>query len=552
MSSSSSKIGPDLVSVIIPSYNHGNYLPEAIESVYTQKGMNTEIIVVDDGSTDDTRLVVQQFPFVKYIYQSNQGLSAARNTGIDNSTGNYLVFLDADDWLLEDALSINLQCFKKENSFAFVSGAYKYVFEKIGKTIDIFKEVTANHYQQFLVCNYIGMHAAVMYQRWAFDSCRFDTSLKASEDYDMFLKLARKYPVFHHTQPIAAYRIHGTNMSANIPMMLTYTLKVLKRQEPFLQNESERHLFYKGMRCWKKWYCGELYKKLHPRPIFTNNNSHAEIGMLWEHDKSLLLRYFLIYQVKLAKWTIKKIIPDFMSRRLHKAGFYPNYIPAPGKVNKGDFDRTSPFSEEFGYDRGGPIDRYYIENFLFQHASVIKGRVLEIGDSAYTLRFGGSKVLQSDVLNLTQSPDTTFVGDLSNAPQIPQDTFDCIILTQTLHLIYDYKAALQTCYRILKPGGTLLLTVPGISQIDHGRWEKYWLWSFTKRSIEQILSEVFAGRAAIVKSYGNVLVASAFLYGMGAPELNQHQLDYFDKHYQLVISAAVKKPNQKMDELVTP
>jgi hypothetical protein len=423
--------------------------------------------------------------------------------------------------------------------------------EKTGKTIDIFKEVTANHYQQFLLCNYIGMHAAVMYQRWAFDSCRFDTSLKASEDYDMFLQLARKYPVFHHTQPIAAYRIHGTNMSANIPMMLTYTLKVLKRQESLLQNDSERRLLQKGIHCWKKWYCRELYKKLYPQPIFTNYKN-AEIAMLWENDKSLLLKYFLVCQVKLAKWAIKKITPNFLSRRLHKAGIYPNFIPAPGSVNKGDFDRTSPISEEFGYDRGGPIDRYYIESFLSLHASAIKGRVLEIGDKSYTLRFGGNKVLQSDVLNLSENSEATFVGDLSHAPHLPQDTFDCIILTQTLHLIYDHKAALQTCYRVLKPGGTLLLTVPGISQIDHGEWEKCWLWSFTKSSIEQILSEVFVGVPAIVKSYGNVLVASAFLFGLGAPELNKQQLDYFDPHYQLVVSAAVKKPIREMDKPAAP
>lgn len=531
----------DLISVIIPSYNHGRYLSDAIESVYAQSGVNVEVVVVDDGSTDDTAAVAHRYPLVNYVYQSNQGLSAARNTGIDNSRGNYLVFLDADDWLLEDGLSANLHYLVRDPALAFVSGTYQYVLEQTGRIINIIRKVEDKHYQQLLVCNYIGMHGAVMYRRWAFASRRFDTSLKASEDYDLFLRLARKYPVLHHTQMIAAYRIHGSNMSGNIPMMLECTLDVLKRQEPLLQNEDEMELFYKGIYYWKRWYCLELYKKLYPQPLFTNENGRAEIGMLWKYDKSLWLRYLLICQVKLLKWGLQKISPGFIARRLYKARTYQRFIPAPGTIQKGDFDRTSPFSEEFGYDRGGPIDRYYIESFLLQHESVIKGRVLEIGDNAYTLRYGGDKVTQSDVLNLTESAGATFVGDLCNASYLPSRAFDCIILTQTLQFIYDCKAALQTCYRILKPGGALLLTVPGISPIDLDDWEQYWMWSFTKRSVEQLLREVFTAQPIRVQSHGNVLVAASFLYGMGATEIRKHQLEYNDSRYQLVITAIAKK-----------
>jgi glycosyltransferase involved in cell wall biosynthesis len=549
MQNESAPLSSDLVSVIIPSYNHGNYLSEAIESAYTQLGVKVEIIVVDDGSTDDTRLVAQMHPYVKYIFQTNQGLSAARNKGIENSTGKYLVFLDADDWLLDDSLAVNLQYLQDEKK-AFVSGTYKYVFEKTDQTYDIIREVNGNHYQEFLICNYIGMHGAVMYQRWAFDHYRFDTSLKASEDYDMFLNLSRKFPVVHHTQQIAAYRIHGMNMSGNIPLMLEYTLKVLKRQEPLLQNEAEINLFHKGIRNWKNWYCGELYKKLHPLPVFTNNNSRAEMGMLWKYKKPLFLRYLARYQIKLAKWMIKKYMPAFISKRFYKKATPQSFIPPPGKVNKGDFNRTSPFSEEFGYERGGPIDRYYIEKFLAQNAPAIKGRILEIGDNTYTKRFGGSRVERSDVLNITSSPDATFVGDLSDAPHLPSNAFDCIILTQTLHLIYDYKAALSTCYSILKPGGTLLITVPGISNIDYDDWENYWLWSFTKKSVERILLEVFAGESVRVKSYGNVLVAASFLYGLGVTEIDNSQLEYTDPHYQLLITAVAKKRlKNEVDEI---
>lgn len=232
-----------------------------------------------------------------------------------------------------------------------------------------------------------------------------------------------------------------------------------------------------------------------------------------------------------------------MLRWLHQADIYPNFRPAVGTVRAGDFDRTTPFSTQFGYDRGGPVDRYYIENFLQAHTSAIRGRVLEIGDNAYTLQFGGTRVTQSDVLHIhSDNPKATFVGNLSDAPHIPDDSFDCIVLTQTLHLIYDMKGALRTCERILKPGGVLLLTVPGISHIDHDEWNENWLWSFTAASLGRLLSELFPPDQVTINTYGNVFIATAFLYGMGMGEVTKKQLDFRDPHYQVIITAKVIKP----------
>src|SRR5688572_18556089 len=98
-----------IVSVIITCYNHGRFLADAIRSVLKQAYRNLEILVVDDGSTDNTPEVVLSFPDVNYVYQANAGLSAARNKGIDKSRGSFLFFLDADDWLYPDAVRANLQ-----------------------------------------------------------------------------------------------------------------------------------------------------------------------------------------------------------------------------------------------------------------------------------------------------------------------------------------------------------------------------------------------------------------------------------------------------------
>ncbi|MEX2396491.1 MAG: methyltransferase domain-containing protein, partial [Balneolales bacterium] len=159
-----------------------------------------------------------------------------------------------------------------------------------------------------------------------------------------------------------------------------------------------------------------------------------------------------------------------------------------------------------------------------------------------TIHFGKKNVVKSDVLHLhAENPKATFVGDLSNADHIPSEIFDCIVLTQTLHLIYDYKKALRTCYRILKPGGTILLTVPGIVQIEKGEWGKYWLWSFTNISMNLIFKETFPHSELEVEEYGNVLSATGLLQGIGVNEVTNQELDENDPLYQVVISVKATK-----------
>ena len=156
----------------------------------------------------------------------------------------------------------------------------------------------------------------------------------------------------------------------------------------------------------------------------------------------------------------------------------------------------------------------------------------------------GDRVTQSDVLEaVAGNPAATIVADLTDAPQIPDETFDTIILTQTLLLIYDLPKAIATLYRILKPGGILLVTVPGITPIirdDSARWGQYW--SFTKMSVARLFGDVFAADNIQVQAYGNVLSAAGFLYGIGTKELKPSELDCHDPDYELIIGLrAVKK-----------
>jgi SAM-dependent methyltransferase len=208
--------------------------------------------------------------------------------------------------------------------------------------------------------------------------------------------------------------------------------------------------------------------------------------------------------------------------------------PLVGRVCFGSLRRLKPVDSDFGFGRGKPIDRYYIEGFLTRHAEDVRGRVLEIMDDAYTRRFGGDAVTVSDVLTLEEgNPNATIVGDLTSAEHIPSNTFECAIVTQTLHLIYDVRAAVETLHRILKPGGVLLATVPGISQIE---WTEKWYWGFTLQSARRLMEEVFPAGSVEVETHGNVLAATAFLQGLGAGELRREELEFRDPDYELLLT----------------
>jgi SAM-dependent methyltransferase len=215
--------------------------------------------------------------------------------------------------------------------------------------------------------------------------------------------------------------------------------------------------------------------------------------------------------------------------------------PPVGRIQFGDLRRLQPMSRTFGYDRGLPVDRHYIEAFLAARAGDIQGRVLEIGDDAYTRRFGADRVTRRDVLHVESISGATFVGDLARADHVPSAAFDCVILTQTLQLIYDVRAALTTVHRILKPGGRLLATAPGISQISDDQWRASWCWSFTSTSLGRLLAETFPLGDVVIETHGNVLAAIAFLHGVAAEELEPAELAYRDRAYELLITARACK-----------
>jgi SAM-dependent methyltransferase len=219
------------------------------------------------------------------------------------------------------------------------------------------------------------------------------------------------------------------------------------------------------------------------------------------------------------------------------------------RVRFGSLRRLTPVSAVYGFDRGLPIDRYYIEAFLARFpsqpgyaAGSIRGRLLEVGGREYADRFGQG-VEHVDVLHAGPgNPEATIVGSLTDDRCLPADAFDCIICTQTLHVIFDTRAAVRTLHRALKPGGTLLVTVPGITRSclpDRDAWGDWW--RFTSLSLRRLLDEVFDADRVHVEAYGNVLAATSFLYGLAADELRRAELDARDRDFEVIVAGRAIK-----------
>jgi glycosyltransferase involved in cell wall biosynthesis len=533
------------VSLVITSYNHGQFLAEAIESALSQTRRFHEVLLVDDGSTDDTAAVAARYPQAQYIRQENRGLAAARNAGLRRAQGAFVVFLDADDYLHPEAVEAGLKCFGANPKASFVYGRYCNV-KASGEALAVepLHACGQEPYLEFLRGNCIGMHATVMYRRSAPIAVGgFREELKACEDYDMYLRIARQGEVACHEVVVAAYRRHAGNMSGNARLMLLTSTGVLTDQWPHVQPNSVRRSAYReGLRHWQKHYGAQLAR--HIRREFGAGASYCSLL----RDASLLLTHaphaFVTGCRKICKTVFRKLgfwLPFDLTNRKPS-----HYLPPRGRIAFGDLRRLEPFSRDFGYDRGTPVDRYYIERFLSAHSVDIRERVLEIGDNNYTRRFGGARVSISDVLNFYPGDTTTtIVSDLTTGAGIPDEAFDCLIVTQTLHLLWDMQAAVRTLYRILKPGGILLLTVPGtISQLEQGQWRSTWYWGLGMLAVERLFGSVF-GPSVQVTSHGNVLASIAFLHGIAAEELEVAELDHRDALYPLLMTVRAVKPHSE-------
>src|SRR5215813_4804398 len=423
------KMDKPLVSVIIIFLNEEKFIREAIESVSAQTYDNWELLLVDDGSSDaSTEIALQyaeQYPIkVRYLEHEshqNRGMSASRNLGVRQSTGEYVAFLDADDVWLPDKLEEQVAILSSHPEAAMICGPVQWWYSWTGNAEDIQRDhvvalpiqpdtlVKPPHLLACLLGNETVTTTSGLVRRKAIESVGgLEESFRGLyEDQAFCAKLCSKASVFVASGCWYRWRKHprsSCSVAVSTGQYRHARLTFLRWLEKYLRQQGIKNSELWEVLQKERWRCYHpiLYRLLVPMQHGTG------------------------YMKELLKRAARRTLPGAVQRWLLARWYGPEYCPPVGWADFGSMRRLTPVSRVYGFDRGFPIDRYYIEGFLSDYSADILGHVLEIGDNTYTRKFGGDRVTRSDVLHAIEgNPKATMVADLTCAEHIPSGTFDC-------------------------------------------------------------------------------------------------------------------------------
>ena len=502
------------VAVVIPCFNLGRTLLDAVESVQAQTRPPSELVVVDDGSTDlYTRHALAEVHAtgVAVIHTSNQGVARARSTGVDATASAYVLLLDADDMLAPAAIERLAGVLDARSEVDFVTCG-----------IEAFGE--AEYIWHPPPCAWPGAltrggaHVSTMMRRTVWTGVGgFRPDLPGYEDTDFWLEALRR----------------GFRGEVLQEVLLRYRVRSRSRYERALDPDAHRQTM------------ASIYARHWPPPtgvvpadVLLDKETFLEEQRA--HQRDLIHRRdALQHQLDATRREIASVRAELASR---------------ATIYWGDLRRTEPVSANWGLERGTPVDRAYIERFLDEHREDIQGRVLEVKDAGYTKRFGEGRVTTRDVLDIDpKNPEATLVVDLAVPEQMPADRYDCIVLTQTTHIIYDSQRVVESAFRALRPGGVLLCTLPCVSRVstedtDHGAGD---FWRFTEAGARHLFAAVFPLDHLEVRSGGNLMACAAFLLGLAVHEVPDPGLQRDDPWHPLVCVVRATKP-WSLSTAVTP
>ncbi|MBA2555988.1 MAG: polysaccharide deacetylase family protein [Chloroflexi bacterium] len=499
----------DSLSVVVVTNECGSRLLGTLDSLKRQATAPHEIIVVypdgPDGPPPMIRAVAAR-PGLIVVAAPGVTPGAVRNAAIRQATGSLVSWLDEGD-LLEPRFSFALVAALESGASAFaapiaslscMSGDPRITPPLLVPAVDLDALLRAS--------DRVPISAVVRRAVWE-DVDGFDETLAAWDEYDFWLRVMDRGHL-------------GVAVDVPLVTRVAYREASWRRAlAPEVSTPALRTVIQKHLSLFQRDPAGVLISR--ERRLRDRVSSHQD---------AVSRRDRLAAEAEEGRTEAERL-EQFLREHGRDA------------IEWGDLRYPAPVSYDWGYDRGAPVDRYYIEQFLEHHAADIRGVVLEVQESNLTRRYGQERVERHDVVDVNPSnPGATVIADLRDATPIPSNTYDCFILTQTIHVIDDMPAVLRECYRILKPGGVLLVTLPCASRVclEYGPDGDFW--RVTEAGARRLFSDAFPPDCLEIHTYGNVLVNTAFFYGLAAGELADAEFEQYDPYNPSLVGVRAVKP----------
>jgi len=497
------------IAVLVLARHEASHVGAAVEQLRRQQRRPHEILVLYGPSTAApttmTRLQGLWRPSeVRWIAVSNGPPGSARNAGIEAASAEAIAFLDAGEIIDSRYLETAAARLTSRPELGFVTSWWRGPGSSGLDTL-----LKPSDSLESLLGGRADLPGPTVVRRSAWAAIGgFDADLPAAECYDFWIRLL-------------AHGVRGEVIE-----------QALVRCAPSRNSAYRRELGTPEHLAAMRWVF-EKHAPLFRRHIVTvlGDRERSLKLLAGQYDRLLRQRDTLVPEREALLARLQ-----YASRRLRELN--------QGTVDWGDLRRVLPLSADWGYDRGTPIDRYYIERFLAAKADDVHGVVLEVQESDYSRRFGGDRVAEADVIDIApDNPRANLVSDLRRLDNVPSDRYDCIILTQTIHVIDDMRAVLAAVARVLKPGGALLATLPCASRVCLEYGEDGDFWRVTEAGARRVFSEVFPAGQLELQSFGNVLTNVAFLQGLATHEISAEEFETHDPFHPLIVGVRAVKPS---------
>jgi len=578
------------ISIIIIFKNAEKYLREAVESVFEQTFTDWELLLVDDGSTDSGTSIAreladqnpQRISYLHHEGHQNKGVNASWNLGLGQARGEFVAFLDSDDVWLPEKLERQLAFINQHPEVGLLASPAIYWYEDGKKEVQpmtlspgrlppgawipkmLENEDNAACPSMVLIKKDLALQSAGFEKR----------PPTLYEDQVMWCKATFAAPIYYYPECLGLYRIHSASRCQSTPphqrnlaslhFNAWLTAFIPKQRNPGIQKSNLLILMSRAKLCRVLARCenggasrlrGNFKKVLTYGPLLgwffsgvfllncLSNRLAATIAdLIFVLSRTAYDGDFFKKVVRALTHrflgSIQRVIPQSVKGFAKQALNFKHALSGRIRLTVG----VRPLSSLWGADRGLPIHRYYLEQFLRESVSDIRGHCLEFYEDFYTTRFGGPSVTRLDILHKDNgNPQATLVADLTQPNPLPENYFDCIICTHVLHVIFELNKAVSELYRILKPGGVLLVGVPHVSMCDPN-WHE--IWRFTPEGLSLALSKVFGEKNVGVRAYGNSLTAAGEIRGLSATEFTPAELGFSDPRFAVEVCArAVKSRN---------